>query len=183
MSKNLVQKLGLIDRETCRLQAMILASSKLEKPTKSNMNLDAIPALTSEFENAEATLRAYKLYLNEVTLVPRLRTIQDVLRLRDDPRVEAFRTAIFSWADALSEGDIGEETRIRREIRKASKNLAKLGAYRKVAGWVSVVSIPISIASALTGVPAGLALTPIGPAIAMGTYIKEKKLQWLLFGK
>ncbi|GAI33009.1 unnamed protein product, partial [marine sediment metagenome] len=77
-------------------------------------------------------LRAYQIYHSEVEVFPELRTIKDVLRLRQKPEIRDFRDCLREWGRRLRAGDYGGEQAMRQEIGKANQELRRLGPARKV---------------------------------------------------
>lgn len=130
------------------------------------------------------THAAVRIWLEEVRCAPRLRTIGDVLQLREDRRIGAFREAMQEWTESLASGSPAEEARLRKSIGTANKEMAKLPAMENVSRCWTFASIPLDIFLALymkTDIP-----TPvtglIGIAMLAATDAKMRSLDWVMFG-
>jgi hypothetical protein len=134
-------------------------------------------------DNIDPYWKAYQIYLEEINVLPKLRTFQDVFRLRDDHRIHEFREALHNWSVEIKNGDPETEMSMRKEIRKANEELKKLGEWQKIGKWATYISIPVSIASVLTGCPLGLSILPISIGIRIHSDVNEWRHRWLLFGR
>jgi len=137
----------------------------------------------NEIELYDNVYKAYKVYLDEISLVPKVRTIEDVIRLRKDKRIVEFREALTNWGLEIREGDPKTEKRMREEIQKANEELKKIGEFQKIGKWVTYISLPISIAGAFSGYSLGLTLIPISVGARILSDLHERKYRWLLFGR
>ena len=126
--------------------------------------------------------RLYQIVLEEHCTFPYPRTISSALKLCEDKRVKNFREQLLCWSKLVLEGS-SDESKIRLEIRKAKKDLERLDTYKKVGRILAFVSIPVALASILTGLPLGLSLLPVGPVMAVDAMRREKQQAWLMFGK
>jgi len=133
-------------------------------------------------EGVSSTLRTYRIVLEEDFSFPAPRTVKSALDLRNDKLITEVRGFVNGWSEAICNGS-SDEAIFRKEIRAAKKSLSRLSLYRKIGRLVAFVSIPVAVAAALSGIPYGLVLTPIGPAIALDSIRREKKYNWLMFGK
>ena len=115
--------------------------------------------------------------------IPRVQTIDDVLRLRGDSRIRHFRSKIFEWSERLRTGELSSEEAIRSEIKEANAAIEDIGKYRKIGMWLTFLSVPLTVAEMLIGLPvSAIIATPIGIAAEVASLAKEKQYSWLLFG-
>ena len=84
------------------------------------------------------------------------------------------------WADALSKGK-NEEQRLREYIKIANKELRKLRNVQNVAGWATVISLPIDIAILAAGLP--IFTSPIGLGFYAYEKHKQNRYDWVMFGR
>lgn len=133
------------------------------------------------WETTSATNSVIKIWLDEIEVLPKLTTIEDVLRLRENKSIANFKESIMEWADALSHAGLREEEKLRAYIKKANKELKKIEIVQRVSGWSTVISLPIDIAITMSGLP--IITSPIG--LGLYTYEKWKahKYDWIMFGR
>ena len=124
----------------------------------------------------------FRILLDEIKFLPRLSSVEDVLRLKEDPCINNFRKTISIWSDAINEGDVRQEIEIRKEMKHANEEFKKLKNYKKIGGWITYISLPFIIVDLLLGVPAGSILTIVGSTVQFKADKLNKKNQWLLFG-
>lgn len=123
---------------------------------------------------------AVRIWLEEVLCAPKLTTIEDVLRLRDDKRIGSFRTAMLEWTQELACGSPAEEARLRKSIRTANKELMTLPDVEKVSKYWTFASIPLDIL--LSGGPP-IVNSIVGFAVQEAAANKIRKLDWVMFGR
>lgn len=141
-----------------------------------------IAQLNSVIPNYENSYSIYKIILDEIEFLPRLHSMEDVLRLRGDRRLSDFREVIFEWSKAFHLGDYNQVNKLRKEIRKSNLEFKRLKNYQRIGGWVAYASLPCIGIDLLTGFPVGQFLTAIGGGVQFGTNRLNKKNKWLLFG-
>lgn len=123
-------------------------------------------------------------YLQESLLLPRISSIEDVLRLRHDPHIHHFRAKIFEWSEKLQTGQLGTEEAIRREIRDANEAIKQLGKWKTASMWTTYISIPLDYLGFLLQLPlTSLITTPIGTFLETHNRLKERRYHWLLLGR
>lgn len=144
-------------------------------------NLDAQNLFN--INNSDEYIQVYKVILEEDVTFPFPQTLKEAISLSKDKNVTHFRNTLQFWVDALKENKLNDLALLRKEIKKAKVDLTKISQLKKIGRIVSYISLPISIASLLLHMPIGILLSPIGPAINLKSFIKEKKYRWLLFGK
>lgn len=122
------------------------------------------------------------IWMEEVLSAPRLKSIEDVLRLREDKRIDAFRTAMVDWTESLAGGSPVEEARLRKLVRTANKEVAKLKGIDRMSTFFTFASIPLDMLLGqhpLTSLPVtGF----VGAAVLLATNIQKKPLDWVMFG-
>jgi len=127
---------------------------------------------------------AVAIYLKEALLIPQIHTIEDVLRLRNDPNIHYFREKIFSWGDKLRNGEFGSEDTIRREIREANEAIKGLDQWKTISAWTTYISIGLDVLGLLLNLPLTLiSTTPLGLTLDIAIKRKEKSYRWLLLGR
>jgi hypothetical protein len=87
-----------------------------------------------------------------VDYAPHVDTLDDVLRLRNDPRIEAFRVAILRWAGLLRTGTTGALQDVRNEVAARNRELMRLRKWKRVDRfmfWTSVPALLIPVLSTL----------------------------------
>jgi len=177
-----LKRVSALQQSVLRVSRLIRAGRQLQVPIASRhrrtCNDYLVPSPPSQPQDA---WQAVQVFLSEVEVLPRVSSIADVLRLRNDRRLQAFREVILEWADALAR-DVGAEARVRSEIRKANEDLKSLGRWEKVGGWLTWASVPLAVVGALAGTPLGLITAPIGTGIRTYGVMQKRKYAWLLFG-
>lgn len=170
---------------TVRLRGLIEISSKKNLPVLTSMvKVGSRKAMELPISPVKAEYQqAFQIFMDEVSVVPNIDSLDNVLRLRDDKRIRNFREVLQVWAAELKTGQVSAEQKIRREIQKANQELKRLKNWREIGGWITYLSLPISVASLLSGIPAGLGLTPLGLATRIGADLLEKKYKWMLVGR
>jgi hypothetical protein len=168
-----------------QIRDLLETSAALQLPVFSNFRrvpkISAGNPLTAFDSNASVALG---IYLNESLSIPKIATLEDVLKLRNDQRIKFFRNKIFQWCEKLRAGNLGSEEEIRREIREANAAIEDIGKYKKVAMWMTFLSVPVGIVELLTGLPISLlTFTPLGVVIEIANLVKERQYRWLLFGR
>ncbi|ARP80352.1 hypothetical protein CAL12_05560 [Bordetella genomosp. 8] len=88
---------------------------------------------------------AVQIWVEGVTHAPRLRSIGDVLELRKDRRIDAFRSAMTRWTEALSCGSPADEAALRKEVRAANEGLRWLPGIERVERFWSFASIAVDV--------------------------------------
>lgn len=129
-----------------------------------------------------STHAAVRIWMDEVQFAPKLRSIEDVVRLRDDKRINAFRTAMLEWTQALATGIPAEEKRLRKLVGVANKEVAKLEGIEKMSAFFTFASIPLDILLGLNPVTSLPITGLIGAGIYVATKFHRKPLDWVMFG-
>lgn len=167
------------------LRDLLDASAALNVPIFSSIKRVPPVKMQIDLERLEPNARiAVSIYMKESLAIPKIQTVDDVLRLRNDSRIKYFRAKIFEWCEKLRAGEFGSEEAIRTEIREANAAIKDLGKYRTIGMWVTFLSVPLGVAGFLLGMPPSLAITtPLGVAFQIARIQKERQYRWLLFGR
>lgn len=134
--------------------------------------------------NQGSTHAAVRIWLEEVKCMPRLRTIEDVLRLREDKRIDAFRDAMLEWTQSLASGSQAEEARLRKLVGTANNELGKLAGIERMTRYWTFASVPLDLLLALyppTSLPIPVT-SLIGLGVMAATESRVKPLDWIMFG-
>ncbi|XLS27988.1 hypothetical protein ACJD0Z_12350 [Flavobacteriaceae bacterium M23B6Z8] len=152
-------------------------------PTKTRFDNKKIRTHVDNKNTSDYHYRLYQIILEEDCTFPLPQTLDSTIKLISDRRIIDFREILTIWINSLQEGNTINERKVRMEIRKAKKALERVSTFKKVTRIISYVSLPVAVASAIAGVPAGLILVPIGPILNLKSNMIEKKNKWLLLGK
>jgi hypothetical protein len=127
-------------------------------------------------------IQAFKFCLPNMHM-PKIQTIEQVLRLREDKRINKFREKILEWATLLSIGDVDSEKKIRTELKEANKELSKIETAQKLSTISTILSVPAFFADLfITGGAIGGSLMASSIGVLYYQHSKKKKYEWLLFG-
>jgi len=128
--------------------------------------------------------KAYQIYLEEIEIFPDLRTINDVIRLRQKPEIKKVRNSLREWSLCIRAGEENAEKEMRKEIKNAIHKVKRLGPVKKIGWWSAVMSLPIGIAELLIGSPGigGLILASLGTASLIYSRKMKKQNDWFLIG-
>jgi hypothetical protein len=183
-SEEKLDKIQAINQMCYELNSMI-ECSKAFGGIPAFTNINPIKTQKKKYQklpNPDNALQAFKFCLPNMRF-PRIQSIEQVLRLREDKRIIKFREKILEWTEYLSEGDIKSEERVRKDIRKANKELSKINTAQKVSTFSTILSVPAFFADLIFSGGA------IGGTLLVGSigslcyeYTKKKQYEWLLFG-
>jgi hypothetical protein len=154
------------------------ASSGL--PLKSKCEMTATPI--DKTLGPEA-MQLFKFHLDEVRIIPRLDSIEDVLRLRGHKYVENFRTSILEWLERIATGEPEIEHKYHQSMRTANEELKNLNKWRYVdSPFTLAASLAVGLAEMLfTGTSWSLAFTGISYASTIDRLKKERAFGYALF--
>ena len=129
-----------------RLEAVLSAKlpDKLLAPRK-GLTLELLQKQLQLRADQGSSHVAVRIWMDEVLSAPRLTSIEDVLRLREDKRIGAFRTAMAEWTECLAHGSPAEEARLRKLIGTANKEVAKLKRIEPVTNFFTFASVPLDV--------------------------------------
>jgi hypothetical protein len=125
-----------------------------------------------------------KVWLRELTVHPRFMGIGDVLRLGKDTRFTDFRDSVSKWAQALSEGAVSQERRLREDIWKANQELTRVTEYRTKAEPLLCLLVPVAVAATLgmlgdASLPGSMIsnVRPLGQTV-LKNFLSERKVSF-----
>jgi hypothetical protein len=149
-------------------------------PKRYSKGENSIPKMTTN----EDMVKCFYIFLEEVDSFPIISSIDDVLRLREDKLMKNWRESIGLWANEIKLGNPMSERKMRQAIRKAVKDLKRLGPVRNISSLMAIISLPIAIAELMTGI-IGPGFTITGLSTAMELYLQtiQWKNRWLLLGR
>jgi len=170
--------------EHIEFQELIAFSSNNNTAIKGDLGILKDNPINTTIQNAPDNLfQVYKIILDEVQYMPVISSIDDVLRLREDIRIKDFRENMFEWSNVLYSGDIKQEQKLRRELKKSNKEIKTIKSYQKIGGIITYASLPLIAIDAITQIPAGILLSVLGAAVQFKGDNAHKKNKWLLFGR
>ena len=159
-------------RHATEHNTQLLASIPIRKPEKGRLTEESV----------DERVRAYRLVSENLPSVPRISSISELLRLRDDPHLPALRNCISAWASSMRLGDGRSSLQVAKDISAASKSLDTARRLQLASQAINYITIPISIAEALAGTCFGLTLLPIGPCLDLAASRLVKNNSWIQFG-
>lgn len=180
--RQLANEIVKSDRRICNLMNASAATglpvlSSIARTPKVKANWDSL-ALDRSVHFAVA------IYLREQLNMPHVKTLEDVLRLREDQHVRLWRAKILQWTDALRSGAFSSEDEIRREIREANDAIRALDKWKTVNMWTTYAAVGLDILGLLLQMPLTLVVTtPLGLGIDTFVRLQEWRHSWVLFGR
>lgn len=124
----------------------------------------------------------YKIFLSERGYVPKLDSIDTLLRLREDKRLRPLMQTIHAWEEELQNSDVTALDLIRRDLDKAQREIRKLGNLVKLGQYISYASIPIGVADMLMMTPFSLVSSVVGVALDIKARFGLERFSWFNFG-
>ncbi len=128
------------------------------------------------------TYRIYKIIIEEINFLPKLRSIEDVFRLREKSEIIRFRELLHHYNHLLYSGDFSLEDKFRKDLKKANREIKRLPNVQKIGGWITYVSLPFIAIDIALGLPIGSLITAVGGAYQIKADSIKRKYSWLLFG-
>ena len=119
---------------------------------------------------------------------PVVESIEDVLRLRDDPHLKSYRTVIAEYSERLREELERERPQIikdfRNDMQLALKSLSIVRRWTKIIDLSFYISLPLVVIGTLYGLPlSDILAIPLTSYAKIVSYQKRKELDWILFGR
>jgi hypothetical protein len=119
---------------------------------------------------------------------PVIESVEDVLRLRDDPHLRTYRLVIAEYSERLRQELESERSRIisdfRKDIQSALKSLVVVKRWSKIVDLSFFISLPLVIIGALYGLPlSDILVVPLTSYAKIVAHQKRKELDWILFGR
>ena len=187
----LVQELGIrpfiiglslaeIVRTSCSLTMLDSLSSFLQIPYVTSLIDKPVYEYQNIFEPEDIS-EVYEICCfqmeRELKYSPRVETVDDMLKLREDKRIIAFRKAIIQWASMLNEGNKNIQREIKKELIARNADLQKLNKWRKVDKWLFFTSVPVGLLPVIS---------TLHSLISFGLRIhieNKEKENWLALGR
>jgi len=158
-----------------------VASAVLNTPIASALPI-SYKIKNSDDPNLKELSEAYAIFrvglVAEDLVAPTVETIDDVLRLREDPSILRFRNILGVWGQALHDGDKNIVKEVKEDIIKANKEMKKLPKIRKAREILNIVSIPMSFLPIIGQIITGTVL-----ATEYYESQKKKKYGWVTLGR
>lgn len=119
---------------------------------------------------------------------PVIETFDDLLRLREDPHLPAYRAIIWHYASELRESLVSERFKVlesfRNELDLALRSLKGTQKWSRVTDVAFWISIPLAVVGAVCGLPlSDIVAIPVTGAAKYVTNRALKNHRWILFGK
>ncbi len=159
-------------------------SAKMRMPIASPLiskSPERIALVNSHQSIADSSDNYYKVFqvvLDEIEYFPKVNSIEDALRLREDKRIVDFRQNLQNWTYALQVNDFQLEKKLRTEVRKSNKALKIVSDLKRIGAIITYVSLPLSIVPFI-GLPIGV----ISVGAQLYGDIVEWQNRWLMVGK
>jgi len=194
LSRETIEKLykNMFITECCnglRILATLLGLSFKEKGILSQNAFEMRGKKTNKFPELhhKTTLDAYQIvrisFENAIGCLPRLRSIEDVLRLKEKRSrdIKRLRSILNEIESSLREGKKTAIKSAENSIKKAANDLAWGNKIEKVSKWITCLSLPIGIIELLLSIPpaTGLATSFVGSALTLQAENIERQNGWL----
>ncbi|HEX5884066.1 MAG TPA: hypothetical protein VFY67_05930, partial [Pyrinomonadaceae bacterium] len=119
---------------------------------------------------------------------PVIETIEDVLRLRDDPHLKTYRAVIGEYSERLRQELEDGRSKVlesfSNDVKAALRSLAVIKRWSRVVDWSFYISLPLVVIGSLYGLPLSDIVTiPLTSYAKFVTYQKRKELDWILFDR
>ena len=114
--------------------------------------------------------------------VPRVRCVEDVLRLRDDVRFQSLQYKISEWQQAIASGQIEDIADLRNAVASQA-DVASRSLKMDLAGrFLTWVSAPIAAYDASRGSLLGLPVALVAPLADIAIRRNERRHSWVRLG-
>jgi hypothetical protein len=124
----------VVKREECRV-----AHTPFEKSFH-NQKVDDVTGTKTIFKIVIEELLA------ERFLFPVPNTLSEVQKLRRHPDIVAFRETFQPWLSILVKGDLKEERRLRKEVKKTIKKFQRAPGVKRMTDILGIIAIPLGLA-------------------------------------
>jgi len=164
-------------------QNILDLSSDKELPLIMSEDISVNNNLTINKNNDELGL--FKIFLSERTSLPRLSSIEDLLRLRDDKRILPLKEILKEWNYEYNHNnkDLNKIImKIRNDMNLAEKELKKFDKIKNISGLVGYINIPIGLIEIFSGTFIGGIAGAATGLINIISSKSNKKNQWLYWG-
>jgi len=133
-------------------------------------------------EASDQSYQVYKIVLKDVVGFPRIESIDDVLRLRDDSSLPKFRELVFEWAKILRSGDGRYAELLRKDIKKANEDLKKIKDWARTSALTIFLALPLLLIDSIFGTPLGNILTGVSAVYELRSRKLRRENQWIMLG-
>jgi hypothetical protein len=119
---------------------------------------------------------------------PVIETLDDILRLRDDPYLDNYRQVVFGYSRDLREALEHERFRVlerfKHDLERALCDISRSHRWATVLDVTFYLSIPLAIAGMLTGIPlSDIVSIPVGAFAKLASIRRNRRNGWLMFGR
>ncbi len=140
------------------------------------------PEASEDIGTNSDALQLFRLYIAGVSSLPTVDTVDDLMRLHHHRALRRFREKLQEWSLAARQGDGRILTTMRRDFQLATSDLRRVARVQRVGNIMTVVALPVGVASLLTGLPLDFGFTALGPALLGYAALKEQSAMWVRFG-
>lgn len=142
------------------------------------LNLTTVP--TSD----NSAVHIYRLTTQKLEVIPFCATLRSAIELSKHPDAVALREKISEWLLSFSANSVGLTDRIQRDIDKASRSLLRAKRCEKVGAICGHLSIPVSLAAALSPFlgALGLSLKCVAVLAEDASHALRTRVRWVGFG-
>ena len=150
------------------------------------MSADCAAPAWRRTDSVEASARILKIVWDEVTWLPRPKTLREASLMRADDWVVGLRHAIDLWRHKIAVGDLSDWSHVRADIRRHVEHFTKKPWASQVVRLTTYVAVPVAVVETLLGNPGvGLTLGAVGCASQCIADLIErhKSRHWLSVGR
>jgi len=129
-------------------------------------------------------LGIFKIFLSERISVPKLTSLEDILRLRDDKRIIPLKEIMQDWNNEYNQNnkDLSKLIeRIKKDLYLAEKGIKRMDKIKEINRIVGYVCAPISLIPFL-GIPITVINIALSGIIDGLSWHQNKKNQWIYWG-
>jgi len=170
-------------RTVFEFQNIIELSAKKQFPLI--ITEDIIPKNDIVINTKKDELILFKIYLSKRICVPRINSLEDLIRLREDKRISPLKEVLQEWTTKYNNNNKNLNKiieRINKDMILAEKDIKKLDKIRQISGIVGFICIPVGAVELLTGTPISVITGATAGIINYFAWEKNKKNQWIYWG-
>ena len=179
-------KLGYIPGQVQILLDLILTSSAMSTHFVSSILSGPFSnkSLREQVVRGNDLMQLVKVYFHEVPLRPRLRCLEDFLRIRETPSVKRWREVMHEFHREMRSGNQDGILKLKKEFSLASSDLGRAAKLEQSSGWATVLSVPVAVVEALVGLPpiAGITVAVLGSAFSVSASRRRLMNSWVALG-
>ena len=131
----------------------------------------------------EQSYQVYQIVLKNVTGFPRVESIDDVLRLRDDRCISGFRELVIEWAETLRYGNGRYAELLRRDIVKANREVTRITDWTRTSALSIFLAFPLWAIDKLKGTHFCDALMIASGIFELRSRLLQRQNKWILLGR